>query len=125
MFCYVLYLSGLPNYILMETVALVLIIKQYFILNRFRKSEVVQSVTIPKSRNIRKTVMVFTRTYMRHSSSHSRFTGLTCPKLGYITYVVYIIWIHIRVYCKAPSSICFTLHFKLIKGLLLKKLLAK
>ena len=53
--------------------------------NRISKSELIQTVPIPKYRDVCKTIMVLPHTHLRHISSYPRFTGLTCTAQGYTT----------------------------------------
>ena len=52
---------------------------------QLRKIELTQTVPINKYRNARKTITVCTSATLRHVSSHTMFTGITCPTWVYTT----------------------------------------
>ena len=56
--------------------------------NRISKSELIQTVPIPKPHGDCKTIMILPHTPLRHISSDPRFTGLTYTPLCYTT------WLH-------------------------------
>ena len=70
---------------LMEAADMILLNKPHSLQNRISKSGLIQTVPIPKPRDVCKTIMVLPHTPMRHISSNPRFTGLTCTPQVYTT----------------------------------------
>ena len=61
--------------------------------NKIGKGELVQTVPIPKSRDISETVMVCTCALLRLSSTCKMFTGITCLAQGYTNWrIVEKLW---------------------------------
>ena len=85
---------GLPIAILVDTFALVFLRKLYLIWNVFRKSELIKSVPIPKSRDIIKTTMFCALVPLIHASTLSRFIRLKFTVQGYIIYVLSNMYIY-------------------------------
>ena len=67
----------LPNIIPMEEFSIILLSELYLLQNIKRKIERIQKVLVTKSRNVRKTIKVFTHANLGRVSKRLRFTIFT------------------------------------------------
>ena len=71
--------------------------------NIIRKGELIQKVPIYKSHGVIKYIMFHSCTPPRGDFACSRFTVITCPMQGYITYLLPISYFT-RAYCTDPHD---------------------